>query len=257
MKIAIGMETKERPGGAGHGYLKQTLLNMHRASIFGSELLAGFEFVRGEGFTRQQNGMRAIKAGVEIAKTTGAEWVMKLEDDLDFTNNFLENVTDWLADYGHANVPMFSLAATFEFVSKSHFNLPETETVFDERDTAFPRVREYMRRGEHIAPHGVGGYWGAQALVWRTADAEQLVEWLGDDPALFDGKTYHRNRGHDLLLQVWGMARGAKAFGCAVPSFVQHIGRQSNLDQPEIGHKQPFFQFPFAGHDYRYQRRSK
>ena len=250
VKISVGMETKVRPV---ENYFDTTMFNLNRAGVFESEHIADFSVAHGEGFTRQQNAQRAIAMAVQRAKETDANWVMKLEDDLDFTDNFLENVADWLEDFGHAKVPMFSLAASFEFVSDSHFQLGDT--VFNDA-LAFPRVRARVARGDAIAPHPVRGYWGAQALVWRTADAEQLANWLGDDPALWDGKLHHKNRGHDLLLQVWGVERGAKHFGVAIPSFVQHIGRRSNLDQPEIGHVQPFFQFPFAGRDYRYQRRT-
>ena len=251
MKFAIGIETKKRPTGV--DYFGQTLKNLDRAGVFKSPLLASLSVTHGEDCTRQQNAARAIAAATQAAKFYGCEWVMKLEDDLDFTDQFLENVAGWLADFGHANTPMFSLAATFEFVSRSRFANNE-RTVFEPGES-FGRVREYIRRGEHVAPHPVNGYWGAQALVWKTEMAEHLVKFLGDDPALFDGKMHHRNRGHDLLLQVWGNELGAKHFAVAVPSFVQHVGEQSNLDQPELGHKQPFFQFPFAGHDYRYERR--
>lgn len=253
MKIAIGIETIQRPNGV--DYFKQTLANLERAGVASSEHYGGIMFADGAGFTRQQNARRAIELGVQAAKITGAEWVMKLEDDLDFTDCFLENVAGWLADFGHSKVPMFSLAATFEFVSRSRFANTEC-TIFDPGQS-FPRVRAALARGEKILPHPVGGYWGAQALVWKTEVAEQLVAWLGDDPALFDGKAYHRNRGHDLLLQVWGHSLGAKHFAVAVPAFVQHLGEHSNLDQPELNHKQPFFQFPFAGRKFKYERRSK
>lgn len=264
MKIAIGIETIARPG-IGRAYLDQTWANLRRAGVTTSKHLAtkpdqpiGIVTVYGEGYTRQQNGMRAIKEALRVADEYGADWVMKLEDDLDFTDNFLENVADWLADYGHADTCMFSLAATFERVSMSRL-ADGVSSVFEAQargDMTFPTVREYLRRGETCVPHRVGGYWGAQALVFRREDARDLVKFLGDDPALFDGKEYHRNRGHDLILQTWAHARKTKVFACAVPSFVQHIGEHSNLDQPEINHKQPFFQFPFAGRDYRYQRRA-
>lgn len=248
--FAVGIETKTRPV---EQYFDVTLANLKRAGVFASKHLATLAVSNGDHVTRQQNAARAIELAVRDAVRSGAGWVMKLEDDLDVTDRFLENVAGWLADYGHARTCMFSLAATFEQVSSSRFTCGEAD-VFDD-GTSFPRVREMIRRGETCVPHPARGYWGAQALVWRVEDAAQLVEWLGDDPALFDGTTHHRNRGHDLLLQQWAVERGVRAFACAVPSFVQHIGRRSNLDEPAIGHVQPFFEFPFAGRDYRYQRR--
>jgi hypothetical protein len=249
MKFAIGLETIRRPDGT--DYFGQTLANLTRAGVFKSELLSTFRVAHGEGFTRQQNGQRAIAMA---AADVNADWVIKLEDDLDFVDNFLENVAAWLEDFGHANTCLFSLGASFETVSHSRFCDNE---VLTEPGPSFPTVREYLRRGEHCVPHRVGGYWGAQALVMRRADALDLATFLGPDPALWDGVMHHKNRGHDLMLQCWGSARGVRSFACTVPSFVQHIGRVSNLSQPELQHVQPFFEFPWPGHKYEYIRRSE
>lgn len=252
--ICIGIETKIRPV---ENYLDQTLTNLERAGVPRSEHFAGLTITHGEGCTRLQNAQRTILAAVEQAEIVGAEWVMKLEDDLDFTDNFLENVTDWLADCGHAAAPMFVFGATFERVSQSHFNEDE-HSIFDQvgKRISFPNARAYMRRDINVVGHSVRGFWAAQCLVWKTETARHLAEWMGDDPTLFDGKMYHRDRGHDLQLQVWGAELGAKVFATCVPSFVQHIGRHSNLSRPGEAHVQPFFEFPFAGHHYRYRRKN-
>lgn len=283
MKFSVGIETKDRTLAGGQNYLGQTLRNFRRAGGFDEQRLEALTIVvDGESSgalchefddetlqdhrvqilnasaTRQQNAMRAIKHALntECGTQRNVDYVIKLEDDLDFCGDFLGSLERWLTDFGHANVPMFALGASFEIVSRSKFNGSERtvfDAVTDESDPSFPMVREAMRRGESILPHRVGGWWGAQALVFTPADAAQLVEFLGDDPKLFDGKKEHRSRGHDLLLQVWGQSRGAKYFGVTVPSFVQHVGYTSNLSEPEINHVQPFFQFPWAGPDWSYQ----
>lgn len=271
MKFNVAIETKDRRLSGGRNYLGETLTNLKRAGLFDSQDLNSFIIVSGgeqpdfydievkpvlagvrhefvhcptKGCTRQQNGARAIRYG---AMNPGGDWVIKLEDDLDFIDGFLSSVSAWLADYSRAAVPMFSLASTFEMVSQSKYAEPG-ESVLGP-GSSFPNVRAMMARGDAIAGYPVQGFWGAQALVWRRTMAQNLADWLGDDPFLWDGREQHRERGHDLLLQVWGHQLHAKVFGVAIPSFVQHIGRQSNLANP-------FFEYPFPGRDWSYQRRT-
>lgn len=276
MKLAIVIETKDRRINGGENYLGQTIRNLLRATndfescgvaVVAVDIVcngvldktfyltevgipldgwcAEFHFREG---TRQQNGARAIRIG---AAHEDADWVLKLEDDLDFCGDFLGSVSRWIAKYGHAKVPMFSLAATFSTVSSSKFQPGETLL---EPGPSFPYVRSALARGDEILAHPARGFWGAQALLWRRPDAQQLAEWLGDDPALFDGKEYHRNRGHDLILQEWVFKdRKCASVAVACPSFVQHIGRTSNLNQPEIGHVQPFFEFPWPGREWSFK----
>lgn len=278
MKIAVAIETKDRRLTGQENYLGQTLRNLTRAGFFDSPYLHSLQIISGGeredyvdvevqpnipphavvefescpdgGCSRQQNGARAIRAGAQ----RDADWVLKLEDDLDFIGDFLGSTARWLHDHGHAAVPMFSLGASFQFVGASHYK-ESGETVLGPGES-FPTVRAMLSRGDAIAGYPVNGFWGAQALMWKRPMAQHLEQWLGPDPYLFDGKEQHRHRGHDLLLQVWGKSLGAKAFGVALPAFVQHIGRQSNLNQPEIGHVQPFFQLPFPGPDWVYEGRT-
>jgi hypothetical protein len=270
MKIAVSIETKDRRLHGGENYLGRTLANLARTDFWSHPAIHSLRIVIGgalddfeekeldpfiptgksvevfeaplQGCTRQQNGARAIR----FAAAVDADWVMKLEDDLDFLDSFAESTSNWLADYGHAAVPMFSLAATFQQVSSSIFQEGET---FLGPGESFPRARAMYARGDRIAAHQVAGYWGAQALIWKRPMAQHLADWLGEDPFLWDGKEQHRQRGHDLILQVWGKELGARAFAVAVPSFVQHIGRQSNIQNK-------FFEFPFPGRDWSYERRT-
>lgn len=271
MNIAVSIETKDRRLSGGTNYLGQTLANLARTDFWSSPSLHSLRIVIGgaledfeeqeivpfipvgqqveifetpaTGCTRQQNGARAIRFGAE----TDADWVLKLEDDLDFVDAFMDTTVGWLADHGNAAVPMFSLASTYETVSTSIYKA-DGETVLGPGDS-FPRVRAMMARGDAIAAYPVMGFWGAQALLWRRPIAKNLADWLGHDPFLWDGREQHRERGHDLLLQVWGNQLGAKAFAVAIPSFVQHIGRQSNI-------KNKFFEYPFPGRGWSYQRRT-
>jgi hypothetical protein len=285
MRIAVVIETKDRRLNGGQNYLCQTLENLERAGVWQSPHLHSLQIVSGGeqdedffineipegtaytfgndsdgrvirvhlapvGCTRQQNAARAIRAGAQA----DADWVLKLEDDLDFCADFLSSTARWLHRFGHLPTPMFSLAATFQHVGQSKY-ATEGESVLGPGDS-FPRVRGHLRAGASVLPHPIRGFWGAQALLWKRPVAQQLADWLGDDPFLYDGKEQHRERGHDLLLQVWGQAvssghGNATSFAVAVPSFVQHIGRQSNLSRP--GLLQPFFEFPWPGREWSFK----
>lgn len=280
-QFSIAIETKDRRLNGGKNYLGETLRNLQRAGVFDSRLLASFRVVSGgekEDFfktefldvmhkepviewvytypwnehlgtnqvTRQQNAQRAI---AEAAAYDKSDWVIKLEDDIDVIDDFLGNLDRWLDRYEMAPVPMFVLGATFQKVADAKFAPDET---FLGPGKSFPRVRDAYNRGFRMIPHEVLGWYAAQALCWRRETAQQLADWLGPDPGFFDGTTLHKERGHDMLLQQWGQQYG-RYFACTCPSFVQHIGEQSNLSEPERGHVQPFFQFPFPGRGWRYE----
>jgi hypothetical protein len=248
MKIAVVIETVERPV---QNYLDTTLANFRRAGGFESPYLHSLQISDGATCTRQQNAARAIRMGA----ATDADWVVKLEDDLDFTDQFMENLAGWLEDYGHTTAPMIALGNGLGRVCDAMF--AEGERCIFDPGVSFPSCRQRLARNERIAPLSVLGFWGAQALMWKRPVAQALADWLGDDPFFFDGKREHRNRGHDLQLQVWGRQTGARCFAAIIPSLVQHIGRRSSLDVPHLNHVQKFFEFPFAGYDYRYQKRTQ
>lgn len=275
MKFSIAIETKDRRLKGQQNYLGETLRNMRRAGIFDSSDLAAFAIVSGgeqedfydvevgpnvegvrhefvhcpeAGCTRHQNAARAINVAALL--NPQVDWAIKLEDDLDFVDDFMGSLARWTADVGAAPVPMFALAATFQKVSLSRY--VEGETVLGPGE-AFPNARRFIAEGHVMVQEQIGGWYGAQAIMWQREVAQRLGEWLGPDPFLpGDNGQQHRDRGHDLLLQAWGFELGMKYFGAAVPSFVQHIGRQSNLNRPEVNHVQPFFEFPFPGRDWRY-----
>lgn len=283
--FAIAIETADRrPDGT--NYLGRTLRNLQRGGVFDSPLLHSLDIVSGRdsldpsGYfwtecvaalptapqrpdhpdakffwhetpkptpSRQQNGARAIRA----AAGRDAEWVIKLEDDIDVCADFLGSLSRWLDDNerNSRDVPMYTLGVTLDTISGSRYRTPG-ESVLGPGES-FPRVREILKgtggkaRAIRVA---VGTFWGAQAILLRRDHARHLEAWLGDDPFYDDGREHHRARGHDLLLQRWAVSLGAVHFGAAVPSFVQHIGRQSTIANP-------FFEFPWPGPDWSYAGR--
>lgn len=271
---AITIETFDRRLRGQKNYIAQTLKNLAEVGVFDSPLLHSVQIVCGgeqedfaeqvvepalpvnsiaeyhaapEQCTRQQNGMRAFAAGA----ATDADWVIKLEDDLDFIDDFLGSVDRWLDCYGgHASPnhpetysPLFCLGASFETVSRSKYFEPN-ESILGPGES-FPCVRAHLSQGAAMR-HPVLGFWGAQALLLKRPVAAHLAAWLGPDPFLYDGKQQHRDRGHDLLLQVWGQHLHSSGFICTAPAFVQHIGEQSNIGNP-------FFQFPWPGRGWKFE----
>lgn len=225
--ITICIKTKERRSGV--DYLGQTLRNLGRGGVFRSRLLHSLIVVdsgssddyferelhpfiplgvplivdRGER-TLHQTAATAIRRGA----TSGAPWVLVIEDDLDVCADFLGSVHRWLVQ--HAVEPGFRMAVFGANYSSI------TQLVGQATYWQYP----------------VGAFYGAQALAWSRQDAAQLAAWLGPDPS-YKGIRQH---GHDILLQVWGRATGQEHFLASVPSFVQHVGRQSGISNK-------FFQF--------------
>lgn len=264
MKIAVAIETKDRRLSAFSGrenYLSTTLTNLKRSGVFLSPHLESLHVVSGgelpgfgqqmhpclfhdkvfyhacppEGRTRQQNGAMAIR----VASIRDVDYVIKLEDDLDFCADFLGSVARWLTKFGGRDVKMFALAQAFAPYQEARYS-GSGESVLGPGES-FKFVRKLIHQGHQFYRHDVkqeGGFWGAQALCWRIDRARELVDFLGDDP----NWAGDRNAGHDLLVGEW-----AEFIGAAIPSFVQHIGETSNFKHDR------FFQFPWPGRDWWFQ----
>jgi hypothetical protein len=237
--FSIAIKTKDRS--PRKNYLAETVQNLSRAGVLRSELLASMIIVNS---TEDSAWMVAddfplegrpwlidsvdrslhqnAAASIRWAAEPDADYAMVLEDDLDFSDDFLESVSAWIEDNAVSRPQMFALGANYSQIQSAR-------TVW-----AYP----------------VSAFYGAQALVWKREDAQQLAEWLGPDPFYIgkDGQII-RNHGHDLLLQRWGKQQGLSHFVASAPCMVQHIGEESG-----IGNR--FFSFPWGGRDWRYERRA-
>jgi hypothetical protein len=278
MKVAVAIETKDRRipnwmSTGGENYLGQTLNNLGRSGFWSSPYLHSLQIVGGgelSGFwdeqvrpfvpagapfalhecppggrTRQQNGAMAIR----VAAETDADIVLKLEDDLDFCHDFLGSAVRWLSDVlSERGVCFYALAAPFQAFSEARY-AREDEYVGGP-GKSFPFIRGLMQKGVNFARHPAEAFWAAQAIAFRRHRALELVKWLGDDPCY---RSRHpeslRKTGHDLLLGLWAKSAG-EVIGAAVPSFVQHIGRQSSISS-----RGRFFQFPWPGREWSYAGR--
>jgi len=230
----IGTAIKTCPR-AGTDYLQQTLTNLQRATHDQTLALAVTD---GRGLTLHQNAAQAIRLGVDL----GTPWVLVLEDDLDFCDDFLGSVARWLTD--HAEMTGRLSASDNGLVIEPHLMY-----VFGAN---YSQIEREMARGRTWWDYPAHAFYGAQALCWRRAVAAELVAWLGSDPYYegADGQEI-RDHGHDLLLQRWGRTKEHTHFLASAPSFVQHVGEVSG-----IGNR--FFRFEnWPGRAWRYEGRGR
>lgn len=243
-RISVAIKTWDR---GEDNYLGETVINLERSGVLDSAHLAApillvdsgsrdpDEFVHRElarCSRRDVFGLNSEKrtlhqnaaAAIRLASMRDADYVLVLEDDLDFCSRFLESVASWLEDHFNPAFPMFVFGANYDPIAES------------------------CRRLKTSWKYPVSIFYGAQALVWKTKVAVQLAEWLGPDPSY--GLKQTRDHGHDLLLQRWGASLGASCFLASAPSFVQHVGRRSG-----IGNR--FFTFSsWPGRKWSYERRT-
>ena len=243
-KISIVIKTIDRAGMGSINYLRKTIHNLERGRVFHSPHLGSIDVVDGGSLyfdfyireqlpreinhqtsicTLQQNGQRCIQRGAEEAQRIGAQWVMVIEDDIDVCGRFLESTIAWLEDNAYPNPNMYVLGASYE------------------------QIKECLANGQTSWDYPINAFYGAQALVWRTRDAIELADWLGPDPH----KGGDRDCKHDLLLQDWGRDRGLEYFVATAPSLVQHIGKQSGINNK-------YFTFrSWPGHDWTYKKEAE
>lgn len=245
VKVSVAIKTADRT--PHQNFLGETLRNMARVGVFSSPHL-GSLFIEDSGTgdparfyaewrkelhdsgvllprrtfwstekrTLQQNASHTIQVAATV---TDCKWVLVLEDDLDFVDDFLRGAVAWLEHHERLGADMYAFGANYR------------------------QVEDCVARGQAAWKYPARAFYGAQALAWRREVAAELAAWLGPDPH-YNGV---RNHGHDLLLQRWGLMRGtASYFLASAPSFVQHIGRDSG-----IGNR--FFRFEsWPGRGWRY-----
>ena len=236
--ISIAIKTALRE----HDYLNTTLENLERGGVFESRHLVGkvqiidtsrskirqrissnlLEKVRvnspdrDEWRTLQQNAQIALEAASQRMR---AKWVLVLEDDIDVCKNFLESVYKWLQDHKSKRRRMYVFGANYQ------------------------QILNAVQEGKSYWDYPVGAFYGAQACAWTREDAASIAAWLGSDPD-YNGA---RNNGHDMNLQVWGRQQNLNFFRASAPSFVQHIGERSGINNR-------FFQFlSWPGRDWVYK----
>jgi hypothetical protein len=166
--------------------------------------------------SRNANGVECLRVGA----ATGAPWVLFIEDDVDFCADFLGSVDRWLTRHARRDRPMYSFATPYKMVCQA------------------------WESGQTSWNFPVKGFYGNQALAFTNRDARSAADFIEQRM-----KTWDTGQGFDLLLKEWAThAKRAEFFLSSVPSFVQHIGKESSL------HLGRFHEVSgFAGTEWSYQ----
>ena len=129
-----------------------------------------------------------------------AAWVVFLEDDIDVCDRFFDSVGAWLDDCARDDRRVYALGSCQ--VSKKS-------------------------RGR-AADIGIEHFFGTQAFALRRDDAIDLSAYL--DEHVYDRTDTGAQ--YDLLMHDWALTRwpSVRHFLASVPSFVQHIGRESVIE---------------------------
>ncbi len=237
--VALTIRTADRS--PRHNYIGGTLKRLHAQGVdlasvqlcFTAPDVAWFEgelrnlprpacHVPAEKVGPNLNGIRQIEAGLAM----GAEWIIALEDDLEFCADFIPSVTAWLQDHARADRHVFRF---FGFAN---------------------------------APGGVAAYdWpleklrGSQAIALRAADAADFVQWGRQHLTDWVGRVKWRKPttnpliAFDKFVAAWALERWPEVPGVmSSPHFVNHVGDQSSIHSRGVRNDAPF-----GGLSYRYE----
>ncbi len=227
--IALVMVTVDRA--PSENYLRQTLANLRRSGLDTCRRLRAFcivdsgtdrswvnEQVRASGMqtptvdTPQEHRCASLNvaAALRIGATSGATWVVFIEDDIDVCADFLCSAGAWLDRHARPDVHVYAFGAAF----------------------AQLKERRVVDAGEWRYP--VSAFYGTQAMALRCDDAASLAVWLEACPyaEADDGTAY------DMAMHKWSRHTwpDVTAFLASAPSFVQHIGSSSVINPRKFVH---------------------
>lgn len=155
---------------------------------------------------------------VALMRGTGqldVDWVLFLEDDIEFCDDFLGSVDRWLSEHASPDRHLYTFYTPYKEVSRA------------------------FERGDTYYQYPIKNFYGTQCLAMRPEDALSAADGLTEIM-----KTWHSSKGYDLLLKEWAKQTWPKVdyFLASVPSFVQHVGVESSLSGNERFHHNDSFQ---------------
>src|SRR5207248_6254739 len=127
-----------------------------------------------------------------------ADWVLFLEDDIIVCAHFLDSVSAWLEDNSLESHRVVAFGA------------------------AYREIVALRDAGRTRWDYPISAFYGTQCICLRTPDAADVA-------------TYWQNQNrqclYDLLLKDWAREHypAEEYFAASVPSFVQHVGRDSAI----------------------------
>ena len=237
MSFAVVMITVDRV--PRRNFLAETLANLKRSGVFDSPLLESFSIVNSNFDTKDfiyeaigdlpisvyspiggmrkatENGAMALAIGSE----SQADWVLFLEDDIDVIDKFLESTDLWLARHGRRSV-VFPLGANYADIAAL-----------------------YRLGADDAWTYELGMFYGTLAFALTPGHAKAVSDyWYAN----------RRDQTYDLLMSRWAREQKVEHFVTPVPSFVQHIGRESAIRPGS-----PFIQYEsWPGRRWRYEPKS-
>lgn len=144
-------------------------------------------------------------AGLAAVDLEAVEWVVLLEDDLDFCRDFVPSVQRWLMKYGRADRNVFRFFGFFAPPNKS--------------------VRAF--------DHPLSKLRASQAIALRREDAKDFLAWGRENLPTWRGRgplAAKPGIAFDKFVAAWAQSRWPGRPGVlSWPFFVDHIGAQSSL----------------------------
>lgn len=170
-----------------------------------------------EGRLPHENAGYALK----LAGGRGTRWVLFLEDDIDVCDEFLDGVGLWLDRHGAPLFRIFSFGAAYE------------------------QTGEQASLNVGYWAYPVDSFYGTQCFAIRSEDALSLGDFILKYPL---GK--YKTGNYDLMMHDWSRVFYPEHphFLASAPSFVQHLGRESSIEDRPV---QPHFP-SWPGRDWRY-----
>lgn len=220
----------------GDNYLGRTLDNLERSigceldslhvsDSFSSSYVSSLALRRkGCTYIEHEPGVVAnlnIAEALEYGANTGAEFVLFLEDDIDFIGDFYNSVSRWLDDHVSSLPIIYPLGANYG------------------------EVRQGYNRGETYWNYPVPKFYGTQAFLVRSRDVASCCEYIRSH--CYD--LHEDGTGYDHLIRDWMLGNGITTIPTPCPSFVQHIGTSSIIKRRGSIHTFP----SYPGHDYIYR----
>ena len=253
-KISVVMITADRNKKGKTNYLTETLVNLKRSNFWFSDAVNSFDLCATAGSPLDwtddsllfDSSFKLIPPNVKchavdsllndylpcenagralvIGSNRNSKWVLFLEDDLDFCADFIQSVSRWLEKFESDDHRLYVFGTPYDNV------LSEFEA--NQQSLLYP----------------IKNFYGTQCFAIRSEDACSLGEYLLSNP-LVGG--IHSPGAYDLMIHDWMEINYPthEHFLSSVPSFVQHIGRQSIATGLSITHTFESFQ----GNDWSFR----
>jgi hypothetical protein len=201
--LSIGIRTVTRL----ELYLQHTLQRLSEVTK-GSTFVQNVHVSYGDGLEPNENALRALS----FALADGTDWVLLLEDDLEFIDDFAGSLQRWLDKFVIPTVHFYPLGCFY------------------------PSAIQAARQ-DGMWEQPLLGYYGSQAVVFRAADAQALIEWFPSRPTLKadSGWDYPRDRCFDLYLAAWHrhFEPTRDTVRTPAPCFIDHVGTTSAISHRE------------------------